>query len=281
MNVLKNCKYGLMIFDTKDLTIGLELNEYGEYSEHEVKLFAECINPGDVVLDVGANIGAHTIVFSKLVGNTGQVLAFEPEKHNYYSLCGNIALNNRENVLAVQIAIGNEEKLVDIPIVDHNVWYKSGGMSLFDDYSKYPTYKIRLTKIDEFKLPSCNFLKIDVEGMAPEVILGAEKLISETKPIVYAEYHSQNEFKRMVDKLKEFDYDVYEHTTSYFNEYNYAGRQDNVLLDEKGRILVSCMIFGIHKESKIQLDFDKYKMEKVTDSSKMNKSVYLPSEYKK
>lgn len=281
MNVLKACKYGLMIYDTKDLTIGLELNEYGEYSEAEVQLFSDCVNPGDVILDVGANIGAHTLVFSKLTGITGQVLAFEPEKHNYYSLCGNIALNNLENVVAVQVAVGNKEDLVDIPIVNHNEYYKSGGLSILDNFSQHPTYKIKLITIDSLALLKCNFMKIDVEGLAPEVIFGADKLIIDNKPIVYAEYHTQEEYIKIVDKLLELGYEVYEHITPYFNSNNYANNLRNVCVDEKNRMLVSCMIFAKHKDSTVSIDYTKYNMKKVTDPKKMNSSVYLPAEYKK
>ena len=65
------------------------------------------IQPGDTVLDLGANIGYFTLLFAKLVGNNGIVFAFEPEPQNIALLTKNIKINNYKNVTLVPKAVSN------------------------------------------------------------------------------------------------------------------------------------------------------------------------------
>jgi hypothetical protein len=93
-NRLKACRYGTLLYNINDRYIGQALDLYGEYSEGEVVLFRRIVRPGDIVLDVGANLGAHTIFFSTAVGPRGAVLAFEPQRLVFQALCANMALNS-------------------------------------------------------------------------------------------------------------------------------------------------------------------------------------------
>src|SRR5260370_1945855 len=63
-NHLKACRYGHMLYNIHDVYVGRSLDLYGEFSEGEVGLFRRLVKPGDLVLDVGANIGPHTLFFS-------------------------------------------------------------------------------------------------------------------------------------------------------------------------------------------------------------------------
>ena len=65
MNVIKQCKYGLTMFNSNDMYVGRSLDKYGEYAEGEIDLFKELIKEGDTVYDVGANIGSHTLAFAE------------------------------------------------------------------------------------------------------------------------------------------------------------------------------------------------------------------------
>jgi hypothetical protein len=95
MNLLKKCRYGLFIYNTKDIWVGRSLEKYGEFSEAEVQVFSRCINPGAVILDIGANIGCHTIALARLTGPAGMVFAYEPERTNFVTLCGKVITHCR------------------------------------------------------------------------------------------------------------------------------------------------------------------------------------------
>ena len=91
---VKQCKYGDMSYNINDTVIGCSLDTYGEYAETELALAAQLLRPGGKVIDVGANIGTHSVFYSKLVGNEGEVYAFEPSHLNYFFLVTNLTINS-------------------------------------------------------------------------------------------------------------------------------------------------------------------------------------------
>src|SRR2546421_9260159 len=90
-NRMKRCRHGYMLYNVHDQYIGRSLDRYGEYSEGEIELFSQLIKPNDVVIDVGANIGAHTLWFAQRTLPDGIVIAFEPQRLVFQTLCANMA----------------------------------------------------------------------------------------------------------------------------------------------------------------------------------------------
>ncbi len=84
-----------MFLDPGD-SLNLSIN--GVYGELDTQIIREQIKEGDIVIDVGANIGYYTLIFAQLVGKTGKVFAFEPEPKNFEILKKNIEINNYGNV---------------------------------------------------------------------------------------------------------------------------------------------------------------------------------------
>src|SRR5438034_10860239 len=92
-NRLKDCRHGRMLYNINDAYIGRSLDLYGEFSEGEAELFRQIVRPGDVVVDLGANIGVHTIVFAQAAGPRGGVMSMEPQRLDVQMLCTAVALN--------------------------------------------------------------------------------------------------------------------------------------------------------------------------------------------
>ena len=93
-NQLAAGKDGYFLYNSNDKYIGRAIENYGEYSEIELDLLKNLCAAGDVILEVGANIGAHTVGMARTVGPTGRVLAFEPQRLVFQTLCANVALNS-------------------------------------------------------------------------------------------------------------------------------------------------------------------------------------------
>lgn len=94
---LAACRDGVMLFNPLDSFVGRSLDLYGEFSRGEAAVFDQIVAPGDTVLDVGANIGAHTLWMARRVGPAGSVIAFEPQRAVFQTLCANMALNGMTN----------------------------------------------------------------------------------------------------------------------------------------------------------------------------------------
>lgn len=222
----KDCRYGRMLYLRHDRFIGRSLAVYGEWSELECALFAQVLGPGQVAVEVGANIGVHTLHLAKLVGPQGMVLAFEPQRVLFYLLCANLALNEQFHVRAYGLAVGDSVGLAKVPPVNYGRDGNFGGVSL--STADAAGEDVQLVTLDRFTLPSLQLLKIDVEGMEREVLLGARETIARHRPLIYVENDRQEKSPQLIGLLQQLGYDLHWHVPSLFNPDNFAGRRDNI-----------------------------------------------------
>jgi FkbM family methyltransferase len=224
-NRLKKCRYGLMIYNVNDLYIGRSLDLYGEYSEGEVELFKQILRPGDVAIDAGANIGAHTVFFAQAVGERGAVLAFEPQRIVFQTLCANIALNSITNTYCYSVALGSAPGSIRVPPLNYSQLNNFGGLAL-GGYSEGEPVEVRT--LDSFGLQKCRLIKIDVEGMELQVLQGAVKTVDKFKPALYVENDRREKAAALIRYLDSIGYAMYWHRPTYYNPNNFFGDRDNV-----------------------------------------------------
>jgi FkbM family methyltransferase len=200
---------GPMYLLETDTVICESLRTTGDYAPDEKALLGPLISSGDTILDVGANVGNHTLFFSQCVGPGGRVLSFEPQRFLFKILCANALLGRYQNVWPYRLAVGDEEGTVDIPVPNSERPNNFGGYSLsFDKFKEAAD----ITTIDTIAPDQCHLIKIDVEGMELSVLRGAVETIARTRPFLYFEYN-RPEFKEEIlrfsaDKLR---YRLYRH----------------------------------------------------------------------
>jgi FkbM family methyltransferase len=142
--------------------------------EPEVQRIAECCElDGGIALDVGANIGAHTVYLSALTGNSGQVYAFEPEPYNFSLLKHNVRLNSLNNVVAQRTAIGNRAGVAGMRLAKSN-WGDHRIAATGD-------IEVPMVTLDDALPPATagkvRFIKIDVQGYEQRVLEGMKRTI--------------------------------------------------------------------------------------------------------
>lgn len=259
MNVIKECKYGLTMFNTNDMYVGKSLDKYGEYAEGEIDLFRELIKEGDTVYDIGANIGSHTLAFAKLVGKDGTVVAFEPQRQVYYVLCANVALNNLSHVHCMPTAVSNIAGSVRIPELNFKETGNFGALDLQETFPDSMEFNVaQVIRIDDLNPLSCDFIKIDVEGMEGRVLMGAAKTLATYRPFLYVEDDRQKKSRDLVFVLQEMGYITYLHSPTLFREDNYFNNKFNVF---GGCMAVN--LFCHHESIEINLDLDKFGLTKI------------------
>jgi FkbM family methyltransferase len=225
-NAVVKGRYGYIIYNKNDVYIGKAIEKYGEYSEHEVKLFRRFCSKGSIVVEVGANIGTHTLAFSKLVGKTGRVHTFEPQRIVFQTLCANIALNSLENVECYQEAISDEKGYLFLPDIVYDIEGNFGGIGIDKSNSGN---KISVSTLDDLlQIPRLDFMKIDVEGMERKVINGAKNLLKKYKPILYVENDRPDKSRDLIELIRSMDYKLFWHSPPLFNKDNYAGESENI-----------------------------------------------------
>ena len=235
---LKQCRYGPMLYVAGDRYIGQSLDRYGEFSQGELELLGQLLRPGQVVLDLGANVGTHTVFFAQTVTPTGTVYAFEPQRLLFQILCGNLALNALTNVHAHQFAVGRESGTVRVPLLDYDSLGNFGGLSLL---GQTQGEAVSVVTIDQFDFTACHLIKIDVEGMESDVISGAEQTIRRLRPTLYVENDREDKSPALIEQLFGLDYRLYWHLPRLFNPDNYFGAAEDLFAG-----IVSANMLGIH-----------------------------------
>jgi FkbM family methyltransferase len=228
-----------MVYNVNDQYIGRSLDLYGEFSEGEIDLFKQLSRPGQIIIEVGANVGAHTVFLAQQVGITGRVLAFEPQRLVFQALCANLALNNIVNVLAFQQAVGSATGEIVVPLLDWRKEQNFGGLSLG---SYQEGEKVPVVTIDGLNLQRCDFIKVDVEGMEIDVLKGASRTIGRFKPHLYVENDRRDKAPPLVRYIDSLGYDMYWHAPPLFNPQNFRGNEENIF----GQI-VSLNMFCMHR----------------------------------
>jgi FkbM family methyltransferase len=221
---MRNCRHGTMLYPANDTYIGRSLELYGEYSPVELDFYAFILRPGDDVIDAGANIGALTLAFSRLVGEKGSVLAFEPQRLIYHVLCANLAINAIENVAAAQVALGAEPGMIRVPLLRPKEHLNFGGLTIGGDRGE----PARVRTIDSMPVRNLRLIKIDVEGAELEVIKGADQTIRRLRPFLYVENDRADKSAALIEALFQLDYRLWWQFAPLYRKNNFRGNTENV-----------------------------------------------------
>lgn len=231
MFTLTTTRNGTMLASPNDQYIGKALIKYGEFSHLEAEFLGQIVKPSMTVVEAGANIGAHTVALSRMVGSAGKVYAIEPQRIIFQALCGNIALNNLTNVFTVNAGASSDETPLLVPCVDYNADNNFGAVPVAKMSSMPPwTFEtVPAITLDSLgaKLDRLDVLKIDVEGFEREVLLGGANAIRQFGPIIYCENDRVAKSDALIRTLEEFGYTVYWHHPPLFNPDNFNGVTEN------------------------------------------------------
>ena len=192
--------------------IDASIHYFGSFEENTANCLTKLLKPGMNVLDIGANIGCHTLPMAQLVGPNGQVIAFEPMNWARKKLNRNIELNDFTNITVVDTALSEKPDKKKTRFknnwpLDHKHRPEASAeqlivMDTLDNYIDSNNLKV-------------DRIKIDVDGYEYKVFKGAQDLLNDQKPIILTEFgYTTNRFgdkvEDMVDYLKEIGYEFFE-----------------------------------------------------------------------
>jgi FkbM family methyltransferase len=154
----------------------------GSFEPATANAIRRLLRPGCVALDIGANIGCHSLPMAKLVGSLGKVIAFEPMKDALAKLNKNISLNPclASRITVVQSALGDCCQTESICF--RTSWPYFGE-------PKYSAEAVSIVTLDSYAagLPRVDFAKIDVDGYEGKVIAGALQTLKKHRPALVIE----------------------------------------------------------------------------------------------
>lgn len=165
---------------------------YDAYEPTETELVRKHLKPGDVFLDVGANIGWYSLLASTIVGDGGHVYAFEPRRPTVEYLRRSVSMNRVDALVTIYdfgLDENDGEQLLAWPKNTRNPGHSALAMSpVADEDDAIP---IRVRALDAVGLSKVDFIKIDVEGAEMRVLEGGKATIDSNRPVVLSELYPE------------------------------------------------------------------------------------------
>ena len=180
-----------------------------QWHDKDMLAFRSLLAPGQVAIDVGANMGFLTTLFASIVGPQGKVLSFEPSPTIFAKLEKTVVANGLSQVTAINKGCGAESATLRL----NRVSGSSGNSSIIGTGDDSGAIDIDVVRLDDvsaaFERP-VRLLKIDTEGYEPMVLEGAERLIAEHRPVIYLEMGGEyvDSTLRSIELLAAAGYDV-------------------------------------------------------------------------
>lgn len=158
------------------------LNGETVWEQHLVDLFAKHIRPGWNAVDMGANLGLHTLALAKLARLGELVFAFEPHPEIFPVVEANCAAH--PNVRLFRLAVSDSLREVHMPPLAGAE--NKAGLAVREE-SSLQSHTVATVTLDSLELPRIGLMKIDVEGHELECLRGAEQTIRRDKPVLVVE----------------------------------------------------------------------------------------------
>lgn len=179
------------------------------------RVMRNCLRPGDCMLDIGANVGYLSLMAASIVGDTGQVYAFEPSPEVLPNLRRNLATNPRAPIQLLPVAVADRVGTVTFHVPSGHRSALSSMRTLWPGARSIEVEAITLDSLLN-SLPHIHFAKIDVEGAELLVLRGMQQLIARDRPLILMEFsdHWLRELggsgDALLEELKTRGYRVYD-----------------------------------------------------------------------
>lgn len=165
-----------MLLDVNDSVVAPLLREQGTFEPLETSLVQRELKEGDVVVDVGANIGYYTLIFARLVGESGKVYAFEPDPANFQLLKKNVQLNGYRNIVLERKAVADRTGRRRLYLAPHN----KGDHRLYAPPENRPWVDVEAVALDDYfaaRDERIAFIKMDIQGAEGAALTGMRRLL--------------------------------------------------------------------------------------------------------
>lgn len=151
------------------------------------------LQPGDVFLDLGANIGYYTLCGAQRVGREGRVISFEPQPQICARLRDNVARNQLNHVTVHELALGEQDGSFTLYIPPAEVGFGHASLSP-QEFQNATAVEVQVRRLDDLlfgKLDRLDVIKLDAEGAELSIFRGARKLIEKFQPAIVVELNPE------------------------------------------------------------------------------------------
>lgn len=188
----KTAQFSVFINPFKNGGVDDDIYRHGTWEPEITALLDRFVPNGGVFLDIGANIGFHSLYARTLLGNSGQVIAFEPLPRLHEQMQKSIEANGFTNITVHNVALADKVGIGTLSLVDENI-----GASSLQSVSRARTVasvvEVPLVKLDSYQsdFSQLDVVKIDIEGSEFEALQGGVQILRKYKPVIILEFSPQ------------------------------------------------------------------------------------------
>jgi FkbM family methyltransferase len=222
----KVCRYGKVTIISEDNPIGVSLSYYGEWAQSEIDFMSTLVPEGGTFVDVGANIGTHSLAMAHIVGPEGTVIALEPQSLLFDLLAHNV--KEHKNVKCINSAAGAESGTAYIDVLDPTINNNFGALAINLLKSSPSQSQVNVITIDSLDLERCDLIKADTEGSESQVIQGSRSTIERLRPILLTEVNTLENLVKTLEAFTVEDYKPLIVQTEVWNPDNFQQNSKNL-----------------------------------------------------
>ena len=238
-------RVGDMTYVKHDQFIGRSLKTYGEWAQLEIDRLLDYLAPGDFAIDIGANIGFHTLSFARKVGKSGTVWAFEPDPVNGLLLRHNILQSGLDEVIVpFDLAVSERLGLCRFRTAPIAAPENFGHTGVDPVEGDYPRVALPLDALLIDRAPA--LIKIDIEGHELPALSGMCELIDKHRPVLSVEADTPDEVEASGAFLAAMGYNIYSLVVSAYNPGNFAENSTDIWKGHGRCANLLCVVPGRH-----------------------------------
>lgn len=213
-----------------DMSCLMQWYVYWDFKAKDRDKLYSLMKKGQVIFDVGTNIGETLLNFARLTGEQGYVYGFEPDQENYNNARKNISLNNFTNIHVFQQAVSDKKETVKLYCIEpHN---RGMNRILEPEHEKHGQFTIlETTTLDSIVLQNnikrVDVMKIDIEGYEMHAIRGAMEMLKRFKPVLFIEVgytrliNNKTSPNQLMKILEDLGYNIFHSETEQKITRNY------------------------------------------------------------
>jgi FkbM family methyltransferase len=229
--------FKIVLDPVKNSAVDEFIAEHGYWEKELSSQMKKYLKKGDVFLDIGANIGYHSLFVASSLQGSGKVYSFEPLSRLCEQLKKSISLNEFSNIEVCNFGLAETDSIHEIYLREENI----GGSSVLN-FSTMESFKVEekemitLKNLDNFlgKEAVVNMIKIDVEGYELEALTGAHFILTKNKPIIFMEFspifYSQDyehKAKDLISYLEVMGYKFFDLRDELLDLHNWLKQEGN------------------------------------------------------
>lgn len=173
----------------------------GTYEAGKTEAVLKTVSRGDVAWDIGGHVGYYAVIESRLVGDSGQVLVFEPRPLNAAYIRRHVELNQVRNITLIESAVSDQ---CGTAMFESRTGTGTGHLSESGNLQVNTVVVDELVEQDGYPPP--DFIKLDIEGAEVEALSGALRTIKKYRPKMLIATHDDEKHEFVINLLESLDY---------------------------------------------------------------------------